>query len=126
MSKKSVIDWFNSTSQGGEVAWRSFYKSLLGQAISQPDRFFKALDNFGHPIMFEAVIAASTKKLGNDPLNYVIAIAVAKVNEQLESITASGKYALSVQKAKQRVEMQNDELESKIVKALGEKNVITE
>lgn len=123
MGKKLITEWFTSTSQGGEISWREFYKSLLGQDISQPVRFFKALNDFGHIVMFEAVVASSTKKLEGDPLNYVIAVAVAKVNAEIEAITASGKYALSVQKAKQRVEMQNDELESKIMKALGEKNV---
>jgi hypothetical protein len=123
LDKKSISDWFAITSQEGKVGWLNYYKGMLGQPISKPDKFFKALDDFGHVIMFESVVAASTRKLEGDPLNYVIAIAVSKVNDEVEAITAASKYAYNLERAKQRTVLQNEELDSKLRKALGVENV---
>lgn len=123
MDTKSVSDWLAITSQEGRTGWSKMYKNFLLRPVSNPDRFFQAVDNFGQVIMFESIISASTRNLEGDPLNYVIAVAVAKVNEQIESITAADRYALNLKKSKQRTALQNEEVEEKFRKALGEKNV---
>jgi hypothetical protein len=117
---KTISDWFAITSQEGRGGWIQFYKTLLKAPLSKPARFFEAVENFGHTIMFESIIAASTRNLEGDPLNYVIAIAISKVNEEVEAITSADRYALNLQKAKQRVELQNEELEQRLRKALGD------
>jgi hypothetical protein len=118
----SITDWFAITSQEGRSGWLQFYKTFLKTPISKPAEFFQAVENFGRGIMFSAVVAASTRKLEGDPFAYVMAIAIAKVNEEMEKITATDRYAMNLQKAKQRTELQNEELEHKIHKALGDNN----
>jgi hypothetical protein len=120
---KSIADWYAITSQEGKTGWLRFYNKFLGRPVSKPAEFFQAVENFGRGIMFSAVVAASTRKLEGDPFAYVMAIAVAKVNEEMEEITAADRYAMNLQKAKQRTELQNEELDHKIQKALGEENV---
>jgi hypothetical protein len=93
---KTIPEWFAITREEGRGGWIQFYKTLLKAPLSKPARFFDALENFGHSIMFESVIAASTRNLEGDPLNYVIAIAVSKVNEEIEAITSADRYALNL------------------------------
>ena len=97
---------------------------MTGHPLSNQSRFFKALDDFGHVILFESVIAASTRSLDGDPLNYIIAVAVSKTNDQIQEITDADRYKMNLLKSKHRVEMQNEELEIKILKAreIGEHN----
>lgn len=124
-SKTSIADWFAITSQEGRKGWLQFYKSMLGVPLSKPDKFFQLVENLGHMVMFEAVVSTSTRSLEGDPFSYVMAVAVAKANDQIEAMVAADRYALNIAKAKQRTELQNEELENRIQKALGEDNVAT-
>lgn len=90
---------------------------MLASPLSDIPRFLKAVSDFGHEIMFESVLAASTRKLTGDPLNYVIAIAVAKANDEVQQISDSDRYRMRLEKNKQRVIQQNEELEAKIERA---------
>lgn len=114
---KSILEWFTLTKTGERKVWSDFYKMMLGRTISQPDRFFGAVDRFGHSIMFEAIVASSTKKFSDDCLDYVLAVAYRKVNEEIEDITEEDRYRMSLDKAKLRTQMQNEEALSKIEKA---------
>lgn len=67
--------------------------------------------------MFESILAASTKKLTGDPLNYVIGIAVAKAGNEAKEITADDRYRMRLEKSKQRILSQNEELENKYERA---------
>lgn len=116
MAKHTIYDWVAIT-KNEKSGWAQFYRELLVCPLSDTTRFLKAVSDFGHSTMFESIVAASTRKLTGDPLNYVIAIAIAKVNEEIETVTENGKYKMRLERVKQRVIAQNEELESKIEKA---------
>ena len=120
MGSKSITEWLAITSQEGKTGWTRFYKELLGHPVSKPAKFFEAVDNFGQRIMFESILSASTRTLEGDPLSYVLAIAISKVNEEIEQISNTERYRVNLEKSKQRTEQQNEQLESKLLKALGE------
>jgi hypothetical protein len=67
--------------------------------------------------MFESILAASTKKLTGDPLNYVLGIAIAKASEAARDTTEDDRYRMRLERNKARVISQNEELENKIEKA---------
>ena len=112
----TISDWVAIT-KNEKSGWSKFYREFLGQSLSDIPAFLKAVSDFGHAIMFEAVLAASTKKLKGDPLNYVLGIAIAKATESAREISADEKYRMRMEKAKERVISQNEELEAKIERA---------
>jgi len=114
---KSALDWLTITKDEGQVGWNKFYRAYTGQPISQPKRFFDAVDRLGHAVVFEAVVAASLRTLDGDPMNYIMAIALAKFNDEIGEIDSASRYKFNIDRAKQRVENQNEELESKFNKA---------
>lgn len=116
MGKHTILDWVAIT-KNEKSGWSQFYKEMLASPLSDIPRFLKAVGDFGHEIMFESILAASTRKLEGDPLNYVIAIAVSKVNDEVKQITEDGRYKMRLEKSKQRVTSQNEELEAKIERA---------
>lgn len=116
MATRTISDWVAIT-KNEKSGWSQFYRALLGQPLSDTTRFLKAVADLGHNNMFEAIVSASTRKLTGDPLNYVVAIAVAKVNNEIQEITESDKYRMRLEKSKQRIIRQNEELENKIEKA---------
>jgi len=117
VSKPSGIDWLTITKTEGKAGWERFYKVYLGSPISQSKRFFDAVDRLGHEIVFEAVVAASFRTLDGDPLNYVLAVALSKFNDEIQGIGEADRYKFNLEKAKQRVSLQNEELERKLEKA---------
>lgn len=117
MSNPSVLDWLTITKTAGKEGWSNFYEKFLGQSISQPERFFTAVERFGHEAIFDAIIIASTKTITGDALNYVIGIAVNRITEEIEEIGEAERYRLNLAKAKQRIALQNEELEAKLEKA---------
>lgn len=116
MAKHTILDWVAIT-KNEKSGWSQFYRELLGSPLSDTTRFLKAVSDFGHEIVFEAVLAASTRKITGDPLNYVIAIAVAKVNEEVQQINDDSRYRFRLEKSKNRIIEQNEELEIKIERA---------
>lgn len=114
---KSAIDWLTITKTEGEAGWKRFYKSYTGQSLSQPKRFFDAVERLGHAAVFEAVVAASFRTLDGDPLNYVLAIALSKFEDTIKGIDEADRYEFNLKRAKTRIEAQNEELENKIEKA---------
>jgi hypothetical protein len=116
LATRTILEWVAVT-KNEKSGWSQFYRELLGQPLSDTTRFLKAVADFGHEIMFESILAASTRKLEGDPLNYVIAIAVSKVNDEVKQITDSDRYRMKLEKNKQRVIQQNEELEAKMERA---------
>lgn len=116
MGKRTIEEWFSLTSEGRN-GWTQFYKELMGLPISDIDRFMKAVNDFGHGIMFESVLAASTRKFTSDPLGYVLGIAIGKTNQLIGEISEDARYKMQLEKAKQRSMLQNEELEAKLEKA---------
>jgi hypothetical protein len=116
LGKRTIFDWVAIT-KNEKSGWSQFYKEYMGYPLSDTTRFIKAVEDFGHSIMFEAVIAASTRKLEGDPLGYVMAIALAKVREKVEEISEDARYKMRMERSKQRIAMQNEELEAKLERA---------
>lgn len=117
MESHSISDWVSiiKTQKSG---WSQFYRAMLGHPLSDLPRFLKAVNDFGEPVMLDAVISASTKKFENsDPLAYVLAIAINKVRDEVQQIDADAKYRLRLSKMKERTRLQNEELEEKIRRA---------
>ena len=116
MGKRTIYDWVAIT-KNEKSGWSEFYRELLGQPLSDTARFLKAVGDFGHQIMFDALLSSSTRKLTGDPLNYVIATAVAMAQERALESSKEKAYQMGLDKAKQRILMQNEELEAKIERA---------
>jgi hypothetical protein len=112
----TINDWVAIT-KNEKSGWAQFYRELLGQPLSDIPRFMKAVADFGHGIMFDAILAASPKKLQGDPLNYVIGIAIAKAQQEAKEISDDTKRQLRLDRAKQRTMAQNEELEGKYERA---------
>lgn len=112
----TISEWVVIT-QNEKAGWSRFYNEFMGSPLSDIPRFLKAVSDFGHNIMFESILAASSKKLNGDPLNYVIGIAIAKASEEAKAITDDRKYRLNLEKSKQRIITQNEELEELIERA---------
>lgn len=115
MTKRTIYDWVAATTD--ENGWAYCYKELLGLPISDKKKFMKAVDDFGSSIMLQSIMAASTRKLTGDPLNYVMGIAIAKANEIIADASDEAKYQMQLDKSKHRVAQQNEELEAKLERA---------
>lgn len=118
----TAIDWFAIIAEDKESGWKRFYADCFKKPLSNPKRFFDAVERFGTTIMFESVLAASVRELDGDPLNYILATALAKTNDEIEDITEADKYAFNLRKSKQRMALQNEELEAKLERAKELKN----
>lgn len=117
MSKPSGIDWLTITREEGEAGWKRFYQAYMGLPLVQTKRLMDAVEKLGDVIVFESIVAASFRKLEGDPLPYIMAIAIAKFNEEVTRIHEAERYRFSIDKSKQRIALQNDELENKLEKA---------
>lgn len=117
MSKPSGIDWLTITRNEGEAGWKRFYQSYIGQPLIQSKRLMDAVDKLGDVIVFESIVAASFRKIEGDALPYILAIALSKFDEELSGINSAERYRFNINKAKQRVALQNEELETKFEKA---------
>jgi hypothetical protein len=71
------------------AGWSRVFKDILGQPLSDKERFLKAVDNYGELIIFESLVVTSTKKISGDPLNYMLAVASKKWKEDLIDIVTS-------------------------------------
>ena len=113
---KTIFDWVAIT-KNEKSGWSQFYREIIGQPLSDIPRFSKAVADFGHQIMFDSILAAGTKKLTGDPLNYVIGIAIAKAQQEAKEISDDSKRRMRLARAKQRTVTQNEELEGKYERA---------
>lgn len=102
---------------GGREAWETFYAEKVSHAISDLERFNRALAEYGPWPMYEAIIIASVKKIETDPLNYILTVAHSKWKEQEYSTEEDARYALRVEQAKLQSQEFNEELARKIEKA---------
>lgn len=101
-------------SRGG---WVTVYTEALHTTISDPERFFKALDIYGPDLMFEAIIVSSAKKIEGDPLAYLIAVAHGKMLDRTEETFDDVEYQLRLERTKLATELHNQEMAEKIRKA---------
>jgi hypothetical protein len=111
--------WLERISKEGEIAWGAFYKKMLRHAISNVPRFGQAVENYGLLCVFSAIIASSEKKFSfsDDPLNYVLAVARIKWEEQQREKRENAAYTKMLKESRERSLAQGLELEEKIQKA---------
>jgi len=96
------------------AGWSRVFKDILGQPISDNERFLRAVDNYGDLIIFEAIIITSSKRIDNDPLNYVLAVANQKWKAELVSQTKVDEDSIKISKAIERSKIDNKQLYEKI------------
>lgn len=116
MSGRTPLQWYAIT-QKGKLGWNEFYQAFMHQPISQPDRFFNAVNTVGDKYIFSAVLSASFRKLTGDPLPYILAIALNKMEEDIRNQSEANRYEALIESSKNKVEKENEDLESRLRKA---------
>lgn len=113
----SRLDNWLEEIKAGNGGWVRIYLDAFSVPISDPERFFRALDIFGEHAMLEAIIAASTKKFTEDPLGYIIAIANSKAVEESVRNLKIDMYRADMARAQEATKAFNTMLAEKIKKA---------
>jgi hypothetical protein len=96
------------------AGWSRVFKDILDQPISDKERFLKAVDNYGELIIFESLVITSSKRIDNDPLNYVLAVANQKWKAELVSQAKADEDSIKISKAVERSKIDNEQLYEKI------------
>lgn len=109
-------NWLKVIELTGKTGVFRFYEATLKAPVSNTQQLEWALDAYGTWPIIEAVLAASKRKI-DDPLNYVLAVAQAKWKESFLESSESDKYARGIERSKNRIAQQNEELEQKLAKA---------
>jgi hypothetical protein len=83
--------------------------------IKPPDdlALMSIVDNYGSWPVIEGVLSASTKKMDGDPWSYVVAVAKIKWRED----RIGNEYTRGIERSKQRIAQQNEELEQLLERA---------
>ncbi len=114
-------NWLKVIELTGTTGVLKFYESSLGTPVSNTQQLKWAIDAYGTWPIVEAILAASKKKM-DDPLNYVMAVAQSKWKESFIEASESEKYARGIERSKNRIAQQNEELQIKLAKAKEIKN----
>jgi hypothetical protein len=109
--------WLRIIEDQGITGWLKFYESSLKQPVSDTEGLSWAIQSYGRWPVVEGILAASKKKMQGDPLPYVLSVATAKWKEDYIESTADAKYKRGLERSKQRVVQQNEELQDKLEKA---------
>lgn len=100
-----------------KAGWSRVFKDILGQPLSDKEMFLKAVDNYGDLIMFESLVVTSSKRIGNDPLKYVLAVANQKWRDDLVSQAKADEDSIKANKAIEKSKNDNQLLYEKIEEA---------
>lgn len=103
--------------KNGKPAWIRFYKASLSTHISEPSRFFKALEQYGDTLLFEAVLITGNRGIKGDPLNYVLKVANILWKEQAEKIAEKETYLRVMNDVKEKTAAANLDLARRIEEA---------
>lgn len=103
--------------EGGQEAWARFYEENLAHAVSDLDRFYRALNQYGPWPVYEAIIITSIKKLPTDPLNYVLTVAHSKWKESETISQDEARYIMRIEQAKLQSREMNEGLNKKLERA---------
>ena len=106
-----------SEDTSGWTGWQRFYQKYIGQPLVHLDKLQRAVQLYGKKIVFEAVIASSIRTFEGDALPYVLAVASRMAITEAEQISEEARYKMNLERSKQRVVMQNEEIENKLEKA---------
>jgi hypothetical protein len=114
---KSLAAWRLELRKNPRSHWLIFYDTLMGTGVSNPIKFYRALNNYGDWAMFEAIIASSDQTLTGDPLPYVLKVCSSKWKEQMQDEEAEEDYNRQIEEAQKATAKQNKALEKKLKKA---------
>lgn len=110
-------NWIKVIELTGQTGWIAFYESLTHHPVSNIERLMWCVDSYGKWPTFEAILATQKKTFTSDPLAYIIAVAQAKWRDGYVVDSENAKYERGIERSKQRVQQQNEELEDKLRKA---------
>lgn len=111
---KPLAAWRLELKKFGKRHWLRFYQELMGQAVSNIPRFYKALKLYGDPIMFDAIVTASMNDLTGDPFFYVVKVASNKWKDEQEALENDESYEAKIKRAIEESQKHNDELAKKL------------
>ena len=114
---KSLSQWRFELKRFGKPHWSKFYEALLGHKVSNYPRFYKALNQYGESILFEAILSSSERAFDNDPFNYFLKVAFNKWKEAEEELDKSEEYETEINKAKLQTNLQSKALRERLEKA---------
>ena len=97
-----------------KIGWSRVFLDILGQPLSDKERFLKAVDNYGDLIMFESLVVTSSKRISNDPINYVLAVANQKWRDDLISQARADEDSMKTTRAIEKSRNENQLLYEKI------------
>jgi hypothetical protein len=100
-----------------KAGWSRVFSDILGQPLSDKERFLKVVDNYGDLIVFESLVVTSSKRLTADPLNYVIAVANQKWRDDLISQAKADEDSIKTNRAIENSKNANQLLYEKIEEA---------
>jgi len=100
-----------------KAGWSRVFSDILGQPLSDKERFLKAVDNYGDLIIFESLVVTSSKRMTSDPLNYVLAVANQKWRDDLISQAKADEDSIKTNRAIERSKNANQSLHEKIEEA---------
>ena len=111
---KTLLMYMEEIRRDKTAGWSRVFKDILDQPISDKERFLKAVDNYGELIIFESLVITSSKRIDNDPLNYVLAVANQKWKAELVSQAKADEDSIKISKAVERSKIDNEQLYEKI------------
>jgi hypothetical protein len=120
--EKSLSQWRFELKRFGKAHYGKFYLSMVGHQVSNYPRFYKALNQYGESILFEAILSSSERTFDSDPLGYVLKVAFNKWKEAEEEKDKSEEYEIEIGKAKTQTNRQSDALKKRLEKARGRIN----
>ena len=100
-----------------KAGWSRVFADILGQPLSDKERFLKAVDNYGDLIIFESLVVTSSKRMTGDPLNYVLAVANQKWRDDLISQAKADEDSIKTNRAIEKSKNANQLLYEKIEEA---------
>jgi len=99
------------------AGWSRVFADILGQPLSDKTRFLKAVDNYGDLIVFQSLVVTSSKRITNDPINYVLAVANQQWKEALINQVKADEETLKANRSIEQSRKENQLLYEKIKEA---------
>jgi hypothetical protein len=115
---KTLQSYLDGIREHPANGWKVVYLDILGHRLSDTDKFLNGVGLFGEEIMFEALIATSSRKLSSpDPLSYVLAVARQIWKDELQTALTKDADELRLERGKRRILEGNAELAERIEQA---------
>jgi hypothetical protein len=114
MEEKSLDQWRVELRLYGKRYWLKLYEAFMGQPVSNSTRLYRCVNLYGELIVLDAIVDSSNRDLNGDKLNYVAKVASLKWKEAQREQDSESEYVESINRAKERSRLQNNQLQKKI------------